>query len=1042
MGGRRGISSFSVVLLMAVTAVAGIACFSQLKVQYTPSASDRTITVSFSYPGASARVVEADVTSLIEGSVSNIRHCTGVSSVSHAGYGYVILSMGKKADLNAARFEVSSRVRNLWASLPEGCSYPSVSLDGDKEGNGTAISYQIRSPLPSRDIARFVEDRLMHPLSVIEGVSDVSFYGDTPYEWVITFDADKALACGISADDISTAINSYYADEMLGMTSSGGSTYGVRLRSEGSVSEAVFSDIPVKTVGGRVVHLGEIASFRYQEALPQSYFRINGLNTLELAVSASDDANLLNVVEEVKKTMSELEKEFPEEISVSVSYDYSEYIGDELDKIYFRTGMCLLILLLFVFLVNRSWRYMAVIGLTLVVNLLISVVLYFLTGLHIHIYTLAGITVSLGIIIDNSIVMIDHWSRYGTRSVFPALLTAVLTTVSALLVVLLLPEREKSNLTDFTYVIVINLCVSLAVAYLFVPALLDYLPVKSEISRTPVRRLRRIVRWNGRYERYISWGIRHRWVLVVAFVAVFGIPTFLIPKPDAQNGNETRNVFGRVMAKVAEWKPYADNRNRVDKILGSTFALFDDAMSRSDFYREPERKRLSITAGMPEGCSVQQLNDVMRSMENYLARFDEIEMFETGIYSAREGRISVLFKPEYESGAAPFRIKSEVIAMASDFGGANWVVSGLDDNFFNNNIVTDYRFDGITLTGYNFDDLLDYGDQLVSYLEGQRRVKKPEVWGGGYYDRPLTEFAVDYDFGMLSAMGINPNGYFSSLYSPLYSSSVMRIPENGGYVDVRLESSAKDELDVWHLENVAMDVGDRKVKLSEVGEITKRSSGVTIRREDQSYVISVRYDFIGSYQLSEKARKQAIDYMNGTVLPIGYKASGREYRWFYENKDKYAGLILLVIAIIFVICAVYFNSLIYPLAIIWMVPISFIGLFLVFGLTDFTFDKGGFAAFVMLSGITVNAGIYLVSAWLHEERNLSGIRDYVRSFDRKIWPISLTILSTILGLVPFLFDGPGEVFWFSFAIGTIGGMVFSILAFVLYLPVFCLKKSK
>ena len=118
----------------------------------------------------------------------------------------------------------------------------------------------------------------------------------------------------------------------------------------------------------------------------------------------------------------------------------------------------------------------------------------------------------------------------------------------------------------------------------------------------------------------------------------------------------------------------------------------------------------------------------------------------------------------------------------------------------------------------------------------------------------------------------------------------------------------------------------------------------------------------------------------------------------------------------------------------------FIGLFLAFGVGDFTFDKGGFAAFIMLCGITVNAGIYLVSEYLHSRHAASSVRTYVRAFNHKIIPISLTILSTILGLVPFLFDGPTEVFWFAFAIGTIAGMAFSILALIFYLPVFALRK--
>lgn len=1034
--GRR-ISSFSVLLIMAVTALVGIACFSQLRVQYAPSVSDKSLTVSFSYPGASARIVEAEVTSRLEGGLANIKECSGIQSVSDYGYGTVKLVLGKRADMEAVRFEVASQIRNLWPSLPDGCSYPSISVTAQGIRNSVAVAFNVKSPLPSKEIARFVEDYVIYPLSTIEGVSDVQFYGQTPFEWVITFDAGKASAYSLSASEIRNAISMYYADAMVGMVQDGDSTFGVRLR---NASETDFGAIPLKKVGERVIHLGDVASFRYQEALSDSYYRINGLNTLEIAVGTSSDANLISVVKAVRERVDELSRDFPEEISMSVSYDSSEYISDELDKIYFRTGLCLLILLLFVFVLNRSWRYMTVIAITLAVNILASVAIYYIAGLHIHIYTLAGITVSLGIIIDNSIVMIDHWTRYHNRSVFPALLSAVLTTVAALLVILLLPEKEKANLSDFSFVIIINLCVSLAVSYLFVPALLDYFPVMTGCEGTSVRKLRRVVKWNNRYERYINWGTSHKWVLALVFVVLFGIPTCLLPDEFGDEDVAPLKKYERVLNKIVGWRPYAENKTSVDHLVGSTFALFNDAMSRSDFYREPARPSLQIEAGMPEGCTVQQLNEVMTAMENYLAQYEEIETFETQISSYDEGIISVLFRPEFEKTWIPHRIKTSVISMASDFGGANWMVTGLDDNYFNNNIVTDRKTSGITLHGYNLDDLLGYGETLKAYLQKNRRVSGPEIWGGGLYgDRPRTEFSVKYDDRSLVARGISPYDYYSALYSPLFSSVVMNLPEDGEYMNVRLESSSKDIMDVWHVENVAVDAGDTKMKLSEAGSIEKGRTGLTIRRENQSYTISVNYNFIGSAQLSRKAMDDAIHYMK-TVLPVGYSVESGEYRWFYKNRDKYAGLILLVIALIFVICSVHFNSLLYPLAIIWLIPISFMGLFLVFGLTNFTFDKGGFAAFVMLSGITVNAGIYLVSAWLQSGGKRSPVKRYVKAFNRKIQPITLTILSTILGLVPFLFDGPTEVFWFSFAVGTIAGLLFSIIAFVLFLPALCCIK--
>ena len=1059
MAERRGISSFSVLLLMAVAAVVGIACFPRLKVQYTPSAATSNITVSYSYPGASARIVEAEVTSKLEGVLSTIRAVEATSSVSRDGSGSVTVRAAHRSDIEAVRFEVASQIRNLYSKLPDGCSYPTISLNSRGEKTQTAIAYNIRSALPSQEIADFVERELLYPLSIVDGVSSVSFYGQTPFEWVITFDADKAAASGITANQIRSAFANYYSEQIVGMTQSGGQAYGVRLRSAGAdtgAEQARMAEIPVARVDGRVIHLGDLATFRYQEALPNSYYRVNGLNVLTLSVEVSADANLLGVVQEIKDRIAELQRGFPEEIGISVTYDYSEYIADELDRIYFRTALCLLILLVFVFVMARSWRYMLVIAVTLAVNLLISVALYYFLGLQIHIYTLAGVTVSLGIIIDNSIVMIDHYTRCGDRRVFPSLLCAVMTTVAALLVILLMPEQERANLSDFTWVIVINLCVSLLVAYLFVPALLEYFPVQAAgaAARGP-RRLRRLSRRRAAYGRYIGWGLRHRWVYWVLLIALFGIPTCLLPSKFGDENRAPLKPHQVVLNKIVGWKPYANNKSTVDKILSSTFGLFNKAMNHSNFYREPSRPQLSIRAGMPEGCTVQQLNEVMRSMENYLAHFDEIDVFETSVTSYNDGSITVWFKPEYEGTWLPSRIKGDIISMATNFGGANWSVTGIDDSYFNNNIRTDTKSNTINLTGYNYDELSDYAERLIEHLRTNRRVSEPEVWGMNYSDRPRTEFNLRYDFEALSARGISPYAYYAALQSPLYDAALRTLPYDGKYVRVRLVSSAKDELDLWHIDNSAVSVdAEHKMKLSEAGSISKDRTGLPIRKENQSYAISVRFNFIGSYQLSNRAIKEAVDWMNDEVLPIGFRADNNQSGWFYNEKEKFAWLILLVIAIIFVICSIHFNSLRLPLAIILMIPLSFVGLFLAFGLSDFTFDKGGFAAFVMLCGITVNAGIYLISEWraerashpehpsCHPEQSEGSTRQYLRAFGHKIQPISLTILSTVLGLIPFLFDGPSEVFWFAFAIGTIAGLLFSILALVLYLPVFALPRPE
>lgn len=1064
MAKGNGISSFSILLLMAVATVVGLAAAGSLKVQYSPSVPERSITVSFSYPGASAYIVEAEVTSVIEGALSNVASRRSVSSRSWEGGGRVSLDFGKRADMAAARFEVASVIRNLYPSLPSGVSYPDLSLNVSGGRSWTALSYDIRSSLSTKQISDFIEDRMITPLSSVEGVEWVNLSGVTPYEWVVEFDSEKVRLYGIGADDISSAFRTAFAENIAGMTQYDGKTCSVRLR---TLRPEDFGDIPVCKASGRMIYIRDIARCSYQESEPDYYFRLNGLNTVNLSIGISRAANLLSVTRDVKDCMSRLEKCYPDGMSSSLGYDSSEYISKELDKIYFRTLVCLLLLLGFVFIANRSWKYMLVIAITITVNILVAAAVYWLVGLRIHIYTLAGITVSLGIIIDSSIIMTDHWSRYRNRGAFPALLCAILTTVAALLVILLLPDRERASLTDFAFVIAINLAVSLLVAYLFVPALLDYIHLDVHSGKTPVRRLRRIVRWNRRYEGYIRRGLRYRWAYLVALVLAFGIPTVLLPDKVGSDREEEQKWYEKVYNHIFGSGFYADNRAVIDKVLGTSFAMFHEAMDRSDFYREPSRQVLSIRAGMPEGCSVSQLDEIVRDMENYIAQYsDMIEYFTTQIYSHSDASISVYFKPEYENTGFPAKLKADVTSMAINLGGANWSIYGITDSYFNNNVVSDYKSGRITLNGYNYNDLLGYADMLLEHIRGNRRVSAPEIWGAGFDSRPLTEYHVDYDFPSLAALGVNPYSYYSVLYSPLYDSNIGSILQDGEYADVRLVSSEKDGFDLWHILNTAIPVDSTSVKLSQIGDISARRSGLAISRNNQSYEVNVVYDFIGSYELGKRFTEEALEYMNEEVLPLGYKASAPGYGWFDAHRDTYAGLIGLVVLLVFVICSIFFESFRLPFSVILMVPVSFIGLFLTFGLSGITFDQGGFAAFVMLAGVSINAGIYLVYEYLRfsgkERREIPGkalngmspmaeqglrryadasIRNYVKAFNVKVVPIMLTIVSTVLGLIPFLFDGPDEVFWFDFAAGTIGGLVFSIIAFVLYLPVFCIKSS-
>ena len=1043
-------SSFSVILVMVVLMIVGIAMIPLLNIQYTPTVRQQNISINFSWPNASAKVVEQEVTSKIEGLVAGIRGIERLNSVSRRGSGVVTLTLKKNENRDAARFEVSSLIRRLYPSLPEGVSYPTLSISTYGDQQRPVITYTLNADLPPQQILQYAENKISRHLSAIPGVNAVQLSGAMPEYVEIRFLADRLMRFGITPDEIAAEISRHVAEqttlgrmEIANAGNGGGSEIMVLLRT-GTIKQ--LETIPVANVNGRIVTLGELATTQIKEQLPSFYYRINGLNTINIAVYAEKQVNTLRLVESVKQEMAFLQASFPESFSVLVAEDTSEYIKTELNKILIRTVLCVLILLGFVLAVSRNWRYLFVIALTLVANILVAFIFYNLFNLELHLYSLAGITVSLGIIIDTAIIMVDHYGYYRDRRVFIAILAALLTTVASLSVVYLLPEEQRMNLADFAAVIIINLLLSLVIALLFIPALMDKVPIRQKMEKQRIKTKRRVVRLTRKYQQLIRFERRWRWVFIVLAILAFGLPLHMLPTKITPKPDEELTPAQAFYNKTIGGPFYQEKLKKpLEAVLGGTFRLFHQGIQWSGYYREPQRPELTINAGMPEGCTVQQLNEVMRAMENFLSQYEEIEMFRTRITSYNNGSIVVSFKKELENSYFPLYLKNAVISQAINFGGATWSVYGIDDQGFNNNVLSSYKSNRIRLTGYNYDQLYAYAEMLLASLAENRRVSDPGIYGEVGWGNTLVrnEYYIRFDGEKMALYGLNMSGIYSALNRQLSDRQIGRLFSGNTLISMRLVGDQKESFDLWHLDNEYIDVGGASVKISDLGTIEKRQMGNDIYRDNQQYRLFVAFDFIGPYELARRVTETEIDRINAT-LPMGFLATPESSTWRSHNEGKQYLLLVLIVVIIYFIGAILFESLRQPLVVISLIPISFIGVFLTFYLTGYRFDQGGFAAFVLLCGIVVNAGFYVINEYNHiaKDSKQTSLRDYTKAYNHKIIPILLTVVSTILGLIPFLFEGDTEVFWFSFAIGTMGGMAFSLIALIFYLPLFLPLKIK
>ena len=979
--------AFSILLTMCVLMIVGAALITRLDVSDQPRPRQgRTLTVTFGWNGASAKVLEQEVTSRVEGVVGMVNGVASVSSESNFGHGRVEIRLKPEASVSSVKFEVASLLRQLRDKLPPGVSYPQLAggevvtrSSGDYDQ--PILTYHINADMPDREIRKLVERQVKPYLMRVDGVRTVDVSGGSDLEMEVAYDADLLSNYGITAGDLADAIRSY-----LGRENVVGDAY--RHDSEGNLSRITlflkvdgdkidFESIPVVTVGEKIIYLNNLATCSFKEKVPHFFYRVNGMNTVYLTVYAEENVNINKVADQVKTIIDDSGEVNGRPLYFTCDTDRAKERFSEFQVLIRRSAISLVILLLFVFLCKRDWKYLFIVAVSLLANLLLAVICYDLFDMRLEPFSMAGVTISLGLIIDSTIVMVDHYSYHRNHRAFTGIMAAMLTTIGSLIIVFWLPDSMKDSLYDFAWMIIVNLAVALLVSALFVPALVTRMNYSCRKAGRP-RNLRIILLWNRFYRGYMRVAQHRilRWPIMLAFFGLFG------------------------------W----------------TLCLFLDTVNKSHYEREKREVKLYISGKMPVGGTAAQLNEKVLDVEAFLSTFKEIKHFESYV-SDGGAQMMVEFTDEAQNSSFPYKLENKTIGKLVSIGGADWATHGVSERGFSNSLNLQYRSQQIVIAGYDYDQLYRYAEIMQKKMKENPRVVDLVIRNVGEGEQE-QELYMEYDREKLTAYGMNVNEMYGRMASILSEYYVGR----KGNTDIVLRPHQYNSFDQWQMENSFLKLQDREVRLSDFMNISQREAKKSIKRENQEYVITLAFNVLGSYNYTYNIVRRYMEEFDA-MMPVGFRCLQNEYRFDEEENQQYL-LLGLVAIIIFFICSIVFESLYKALVIILLIPISMVGAFLVYHFGGVEFGLGGFAALVLLSGLTVNAGIYLMNEYNNNGKN------YLRAYNHKIIPILLTILSTVLGLVPFVFDQDENHFWYSFAMGSIGGLLFSLVALVFAMPVF------
>ncbi len=1052
------ISNFSRLLFFTAISLVGFALIPRLQFQWLPSSQLPALHVSYYWADASPAILEQAVTSPLEGAFSLLPGIKKINSESGRSSGRITLELNRDTDLSYFRFEVANTIRRLWPQLPQGVSYPDISLSRPDEAmqERPLLTYALSAPATPTELFSFAQDQLAPQMAATPGIGSIAVTGGNRMEWVIRYEESLLASLSIKRNELLLAIKEQFQNQSIGLARQGiivnpvrvaialpgnlDNNPGVETQSsniEWPVEKERLESIVVASRSNRLIRVDDVAAVHFEEQKPRNYYRINGQNSLRLLLYPERGANQLKTAQLAKKLIDEIALAFPKGYSLALEHDGSKTLQNELDKILQRTLLSLIILLLFAAFVYRSWKYVFLIISALVINLGIAFIFYDLFNVQLHIYALAGITLSFGMVIDNSIIMAHHLStnlRKGAeRLVWPALAACTLTTLASLVVLFFLDEAWRLQLSDFAAVIIINLSVSLAVAFWFIPALMDKMNMTSPAGQRQRRHFYRNITWYRYYGMMVNLLLHWRKTSIAAMVLLFGLPIFMLPSK-IESWDWYNKTLGSVFYRESI-KPH------LDKITGGTLRLFTNYVWEGSGWREPEETLLFVQGALPFGGTTAQLNNVFRKVEAYVLQQhqSDIRQMTTEVNSGQFGMTTIRF-PKGSDPALPYILRSRLIQFSLNFGGVKWNIYGVGKGFSNDaaNMPPSYH---VVFRGYNKEELQDLTERLAGKLEAHPRVQKINTNANiNWWEKDLYELVMQPDAKHLAERKLTSVQLVNALRE--YNQAPSPDFYTPGNIPLRLENSKLSHHDLWLLQNKTQRIDSLMAFFPDLTRIEKMKVTTSVQKEDQQYLRLLAFEYTGSTRFGQQFLDRCLAELRQEI-PLGYSAKQTRHTWGSGKRKPYAVLVL-VMAMIFFICAIQFNSLRQGLANLLLIPASFIGIFLTFYWGDFYFDQGGYAAFLLVSGQAVSGLILIISDYnrfkkIQKRRN--EVTLFLKAFRQKITPVVLTVFSTVLGLIPFLALGEQEIFWFSLAVGASGGLLFSLLVIVFFMPVLLLKAT-
>lgn len=1012
-------------------ALLGVAAWRNLPVELLPDTQLPRLTVRGDWPGASPETVEAFLTSPVEAAIQLIRGVEKVTSVSREGSAQIDVEFSRETDMDFARLDLSERLATLEETgLPAGVRRVMVEPyvpEAFQDLNRSFLEYTFTGPRTLESLREHLDNVVIPELTRVEGVAVVRARGGRERLLEVELDRERMGAMGVSAPQVASKLLDLDLVREAGSVRAGDREWTVTIRNRPGSAQDIRNAI-VSGAGGRVVRVSDVAVVRDTYEDVRNHYRINGRPAVSLSLYKQIGTNTVRVADRVKERMSAVERSIPPNTRFILDRDESRDIRRQLSDLRNRAAVSVVVIFGVLLLFLRSFRSAVVVFATIAFSILIALNLIYFTGLSLNIMTLMGLAMGFGLIVDNSIVVLENvyrrWQsgegaeeaiQKGASQVVLPIMAATATTLIVFVPFVYMQDELRVFYLPLAIVVALTLMASLAVAFSFIPALVrKLLPAHSQAAAD---------------------GAAHSQPGVDA-TARSGPPseTDAAGPPAAESPGAHRRApfyerfYRGLVVRTLRW-PWVTVAIGL-AALGGSYHLWDEYVTKGRIWGGGwgNETYISITIRLPRGSDIERTDQLTRYFEERLRQMPEVEQFTSNI-SSEYSYTRVTFPDELETTAVPVAIKDQLFAFSLQFTGAEVRVTGFGPSFYGGGgSVPNYT---IQVLGYNYEMVRDIAEDLGKRLSRISRVREVDTNASRrWFTRErASEFAVSIDRDVVASHGLTVQDLSRQVHAAVRGQVSMTTLKIGGdevRYDVKLEGNR--EVDLLDLRRtLVMTSSGQPVRLGELVRIEPRDVLAEINRENQQYERSVAYEFRGPYKLGDLVHNTVIE---STEVPPGYtvKKSDR-WRWSVEERSQIYLVLGVSIFLVYMVTAALFESLLLPLCVLLAVPMALIGVFMIFFFTDAHFTREAWIGVIMMGGIVVNNAILLVDhvGRVRRERGMALKNAVVQGTVERVRPILMTSTTTILGMLPLVLfsETANSNIWNALAYALIGGLLTS-----------------